>query len=64
MKTVTSIEPRSKLRNGANEPSERMVKLRALAARAANLNEGILKERVAVPDPFGGYAIVVRESKI
>lgn len=44
-------------------PSARMVKLLALAERAAKLNEGIIKERVAVRDPYGGYAIVVREIK-
>jgi hypothetical protein len=58
------LEAQTAPTNQPQEPSDRMLKLRALAARAAALNEGILKERVAVPDPFGGYAIVVRETNV
>ena len=43
--------------------SPRMVKLREVAERAAKLNRVVLKERVAIPDPNGGYVMVLRELK-
>lgn len=41
----------------------RMEKLKALSERAANLGQGSLKERVAVPSPTGGYFMEVRDIK-
>lgn len=43
--------------------SPRLAKLNALAQQAVQLGGGILKERVAVPNPTGGYKMVVREIK-
>ncbi len=40
-----------------------MEKLKALAEQAVKLSEGALKERVAVPNPKGGYTMVLRDVK-
>lgn len=44
----------------AKAVSPRLARLKVLAERAAKLNEGVLKERIAVRDPYGGWAIKVQ----
>lgn len=46
-----------------NTQSPRMEKLKELAQQAVRLDEGALKERVAVPNPKGGYTMIVRDIK-
>lgn len=43
--------------------SERMARIMEIARQAAQLGQGALRERVAVPDGSGGYKMVVRDIK-
>ncbi len=56
METVTEPQALSL----PKKPSDKLVKLRQLAERAAKLGEGEKKELVAERDPFGGYILKVR----
>lgn len=53
--------PNPPLKNDALTPqADMMRKLTELAERAANYNSAVLKRRVAVPSPQGGYRMEVQ----
>lgn len=57
------MKPANQSKQEQNVSSPRMAKLKAVAERAVKLSEGALKERVAVPNPKGGYTMVLRDVK-
>lgn len=57
------MKPTNQSKYDQNASSSRMEKLKALAEQAVKLSEGALKERVAVPNPKGGYTMVLRDVK-